>query len=99
VAVLRQNAGGGIGTGELALAWGRQVVYLTEKLQVGVKVVAAEMERQAGGRRGGGHVNVHSGTCTAELGIVARARVGAVACRSAGATEVVAAVALGMELG
>ena len=57
------------------------------------------MEGRAGGRRGSGLVNVHSGTCTAELGIVARAREGAVAFRSAGATEVVTAIALGMELG
>jgi len=57
------------------------------------------MEGRAGGRRGGGHVNVHPGTCTAKLGIIARARVGAVAFRSAGAAEGIAAVALGMGLG
>jgi len=57
------------------------------------------MEGRAGGRRGGSHVNVHPGTCTAKLGIVARARVGAVAFRSAGAAEGIAAVALGMGLG
>jgi len=32
MAVLRQNAGGGIGTGELAFGWGRQVVHQAEKL-------------------------------------------------------------------
>ena len=50
------------------------------------------------GRAGGDHVNIHSGTCTAELGTVSHARVGTVAFRSAGATKVVAAVALGIEL-
>jgi hypothetical protein len=52
------------------------------------------------GRAGGGdHVKIYSGTCTAELGTVSHARVGAVAFRSAGAAKFVAAVALGIESG